>query len=300
MNKTYSGIAVLALIIVAIAVALVRIQDARFSDVNRITTVSYACLNGRAIVAQYYRGEPQPSVQPDMPPIPGGSVVLGFSDGRSVSLPETISASGVRYANADESLIFWNKGNGVFVLENGQEKTYIGCIEVPKDPGGLAQVFADGARGFSIRFPDGYVIDDSYRYDAFGPNREIDGVKFTIASVIAEGTNLSKDSYVSVEQIPDVRDCTAARFLDDPQLTPISITDNGTEYSVASSTGAAVGNRYEETVYALTGTYPCMAVRYVVHYGVFENYPLGSVRRFDNASLMSQFDLIRRTLTISQ
>ena len=69
-------------------------------------------------------------------------------------------------------------------------------------------------------------------------------------------------------------------------------------YSVASSTGAAAGNRYEETVYALPGTNHCIAVRYFIHYGVIENYPVGLVREFDKKSLLKEFDTIRRTLNI--
>jgi hypothetical protein len=38
-------------------------------------------------------------------------VELMLSDGRSLSLPQVMSASGARYANKDESFVFWNKGN---------------------------------------------------------------------------------------------------------------------------------------------------------------------------------------------
>jgi hypothetical protein len=69
---------------------------------------------------------------------------------------------------------------------------------------------------------------------------------------------------------------------------------------VASTTGAAAGNRYEETVYAIPGTNPCVAVRYFVHYGVIENYPPGTVRQFDKQALLDQFDRIRRTLVVNQ
>ncbi|MFZ2523317.1 MAG: MliC family protein [Minisyncoccia bacterium] len=35
-------------------------------------------------------------------------------------LLQTISASGARYANSDESLVFWNKGDGGFIMRNDQ------------------------------------------------------------------------------------------------------------------------------------------------------------------------------------
>ncbi|MDD5098663.1 MAG: MliC family protein [Candidatus Pacebacteria bacterium] len=47
---------------------------------------------------------------------------------RELVLPQTISASGARYANADESIVFWNKGNTAFIQENGAV-TYSDCVE---------------------------------------------------------------------------------------------------------------------------------------------------------------------------
>ncbi|MDE2188479.1 MAG: MliC family protein [Patescibacteria group bacterium] len=52
---------------------------------------------------------------------------LHLSDGRAFILSHTISADGARYANANESMIFWTKGVGAFVMENGTT-TYAGCV----------------------------------------------------------------------------------------------------------------------------------------------------------------------------
>ena len=44
-------------------------------------------------------------------------------------LPQTISASGARYANADESVVFWNKGNTAFITEGDPNNpTYKDCV----------------------------------------------------------------------------------------------------------------------------------------------------------------------------
>ncbi|MEN9561133.1 MAG: hypothetical protein RIQ56_406 [Candidatus Parcubacteria bacterium] len=55
------------------------------------------------------------------------TVRLKLSDGREISLPRAISGSGARFANADESFVFWNKGDTAFVLESGTT-TYEGCV----------------------------------------------------------------------------------------------------------------------------------------------------------------------------
>jgi len=53
-------------------------------------------------------------------------VKLNLSDGRQFNLPRTISADGGRYANADESFVFWNKGNSAFIQENNKT-TFENC-----------------------------------------------------------------------------------------------------------------------------------------------------------------------------
>jgi len=56
-------------------------------------------------------------------------VKLKLSDGRIVELPQTLSGSGARYANSEETLVFWNKGNTAFITESRGEETYSNCVE---------------------------------------------------------------------------------------------------------------------------------------------------------------------------
>jgi len=264
-----------------------------------LASVTYRCNEGKSIDAVYYKGDAKPAATADLAPVPSGSVDILLSDGRSMTLPQTLSADGGRYANADESFIFWSKGNGALVLENNEEKSYIGCILVAPVPEGsdLTEAYVNNGDGYSIRYPEGYAIDESYRYQSMGPNKDIAGTKLSISAALAQGTNLSSDTYLSVETIPQTRECDAKLFLDQASGSS-TVVDREVTYSVASSTGAAAGNRYEETVYALPGTNPCIAVRYFVHYGVIENYPAGAVREFDADALLAGFDAMRRTLII--
>lgn len=71
----------------------------------------FACDNKKAIGANLFKR----------------GVILTLSDGRVLTLPQTISASGVRYANSDESFVFWNKGDAASVDENGT-RTYENCV----------------------------------------------------------------------------------------------------------------------------------------------------------------------------
>jgi len=92
-----------------------------------IATAVYTCSGDKTIKASFFKGENKP-VQPGEPPIPTGSAIVVLDDGRTLNLAQTISADGGRYANSDESFVFWVKGDGAMVLENNVEKNYIGCV----------------------------------------------------------------------------------------------------------------------------------------------------------------------------
>src|SRR3989338_11544582 len=101
---------------------------------------------------------------------------------------------------------------------------------------------------YSVRYPGNFVLNAQYAYDQFGPKKLINGVKFIIPAAMATGTNLSaNDTGVSVEQLPRAKNCTGDIYLM-ASVTAHDIIENGTEYSFASSTGAAAGNLYDEQV----------------------------------------------------
>jgi len=272
-------------------------NPASTSSLTLVAEVTYVCENNKTIKAAFYKGEPKP-VQPGEMPVPSGRVKLVLSDGRNFDLAQIISADGSRYANSDESFIFWSKGNGATVLENNIEKDYKGCIVTSPDSGGAPNVYLNSKMGFTIRYPEGYSVDSSYKYQALGSGKDISGVKFIIPKSFASGTNLSSfDTGVSVEAISNVSDCNAGLFLLNSKVKPQMVIDNNIEYSFASSTDAGAGNRYEEYVWAFPRTNPCFAIRYLIHYMVIENYPQNTVSEFNHDALINQFNKIRRSFT---
>lgn len=103
-------------------------SDAAFQIINPpIAQATYLCDGSKTIQAAFYKGE-EHQVGPGEMPIPSGSVKIVLSDGRNFNLAKTISADGGRYANPDESFVFWDKGNTALVLENGAEKDYKNCL----------------------------------------------------------------------------------------------------------------------------------------------------------------------------
>ncbi len=88
------------------------VSSARAADA--IATVKYSCAGGKTIVATYYSDK----------------VDVVLSDGRVMHLPQTMSGSGIRYADADETVVFWSKGKTAFVTEGkGAKQTYADCAE---------------------------------------------------------------------------------------------------------------------------------------------------------------------------
>jgi membrane-bound inhibitor of C-type lysozyme len=96
---------------------------------SQTARATYACADGKSIMAGYFEG-PAIAVTPGEQSAPTGRVALKLSDGRALDLPRTISGSGVRFANADESIVFWNKGDAALFVEGGEE-TYASCNALP-------------------------------------------------------------------------------------------------------------------------------------------------------------------------
>jgi hypothetical protein len=162
----------------------------------------------------------------------------------------------------------------------------------------LAPMYRDEVQGYAIKIPSEFSIDKEYVYQ-LAPGRTISGTRFYVPRTLTTGTNLSTDSYISVESIPEAKNCSADLFLDGDHQALVQ-TENGMTWSVTAASNAGAGNRYEETVYALPATNPCLAVRYFIHYGAIQNYPEDSVREFDKNALLAQFDQIRKTLIVNQ
>lgn len=271
---------------------------------QQIKQVTFSCDGGKTITATFYNSTSTTQAAPGEPPVPTGSVALVLSDGRSMTLPQALSASGARYVSADGSFVFWTEGETAFTTEGTSTNapiTYSGCIAVSNISGQEGwNTFASSTLGFSIRYPQGYTVEPNYQYTLLGPGKTINGVKFIVSPAMASGTNLSSyDSGVSIEQLPNLPQCTPEPFLDNVQSTS-TLVDNGTTYLVAQGGGAGAGNFYQEVVYALPGTNPCTAVRYFIHSTDIGNYTPGTVQAFDQAALLSQFDGIRRSLILGQ
>lgn len=107
MNK----VATIISILLALAIGFYLGMRYEFSKIPVVT--EYICADTKTLGAQYYDEK----------------VHIGLSDDREYTLKQTVSASGVRYANDKETIVFWNKGDSAF-LQEGQLVTYSNCKQL--------------------------------------------------------------------------------------------------------------------------------------------------------------------------
>ena len=172
-------------------------------------------------------------------------------------------------------------------------KVQSGVSVLPTATTTTSKLYVHSNPAFAVRYPLGFSVDESHIYTAMGPGKDIPGVAFVIPQNMSAGTNLSPDSYVSVEWLNGVS-CTPASFLDSPTATT-TVIDGSTQYQVATSGGAGAGNLYEETVYVVG----CTAIRYFLHSTNIGNYPAGAVTEYNRAAVIAAFDSIRHSYTTS-
>jgi hypothetical protein len=186
---------------------------------------------------------------------------------------------------------------GRFAISGGAlaDTTLSTSLPAPIAPLSGMILYHDAKMHFAIAHPPRWTVVPNYTDDKLGHKRTIHGVAFTVASVRTQGTNLAADTSLAVLTLPGA--CDASRFLENPQDVK-TVTEAGRTYSVATSSDAGAGNRREETVYALQGTSPCLAVRYFIHYSAIENYAPGTVKAFDRDALIKTLGRMRRSLAI--
>jgi membrane-bound inhibitor of C-type lysozyme len=138
MSNSHKGawivLAIIVVVVLAIAMVYAFSGSAQQSAQTQTAPTQnieamYTCDAGKTVDATYVNSTTSTTT--------GNSVMIVLSDGRQMTLPQTISADGARYSNGNpqipdgqpgaETFVFWSKGNGAFVTENGTT-TYSNCL----------------------------------------------------------------------------------------------------------------------------------------------------------------------------
>ncbi len=169
--------------------------------------------------------------------------------------------------------------------------------QTPSTPA-LTTTYTNKEGTYNIFHPKDWMVDETYTYSLRGPNLPtLTGVKFFIPKQLASSTNLSVDSGLSVETASSSNGCSAGDFANQTTVVAIETVGN-MQYSIATTTDAGAGNFYEERVFAIPNSTPCLAIRYFIHTTHIANYDPGTIKEFDRAALLKEFDTIRDSLKI--
>ena len=186
---------------------------------------------------------------------------------------------------------------GVFILLLGSMQLFRTTELTGGAFGSKLKLYASLDLGLSLRYPQDFSVNSAYVYEGLGQEKQISGVAFTVSKEKTVGTNLSPDSKVTVEVIPNTPHCSARMFIRDPKSVK-PLLDGDESYSFGTTKEAGAGNFYEEQVYAFPSASPCVAVRYFIHSTNIGNYPAGTVKEFNRADLLKTFDGVRRSLAV--
>lgn len=222
------------------------------------------------------------------------SVALILPDGRSLTLPQTVSGSGVRYeaTTTGADIVFWSKGDNAFITEN-KKTTYEDCTaaRVASAENAGYETYTDQAKSFTFTLPTDFSIAGS----AVGYSQDWSVDATTTGMVLAHievpksyepGTNFG-DARFTVGVSTDAS--AVASCLTNPSgnvsASPVVVSINGTSFTKLPFSDAAAGNRYDTTSYRTVRSGECYVLEYTIHYGNIQNYPSGAVQEFNEAKV---------------
>lgn len=143
--------------------------------------------------------------------------------------------------------------------------------------------YTDPQNRFSVQYPaDFSAVDNS----------------FFVSPELSDGTNLSKDSKISVLIAP-TSSCEAMDFFgenDQAVLTTSQKTVGGRTYNVAVFGDAGAGNYYETHLYAFKENDKCLGAELFIHSTNILNYEGGTIVEFDEEKLMNIFLELLQTI----
>jgi len=219
-TKIFTSISVIILIFFGVFLTLQNKNKANSK------TVTFVCNAEKSITATFY-------------PTDDKFVDLKLSDGRNMSILRAISASGARYANPDESFVFWNKGDTAFITEgNPGVETYSKCAlpsAIPEQSivGCYVAHLAKDVFTLSVESEEGKSFEGTLDIKNFEKDSSTGTLKGTYENgiLLADYTFLSEE-VISVGQVifkkigddfvrgygkPD--DATGTRFVDLSKIT---------------------------------------------------------------------------------
>lgn len=261
MRKIFGVIIAIAIIAMAVWLLNNGENGSQASTGRIVAEAIFSCEAGKLIEARFRKE----------------SVELALSDGRNIDLSQVISASGARYANDDESIVFWNKGNTAFMLEDDQ-KTYTGCVEEGTEKSPDSEVYKNEDGTFLVWYPSVFEIEESnvktssqWSYSTAEEGNL--GIKLHIPDSYQPDTNLQEAVFLvgwskKKEAVQKCLESPTGNIMKTEKITIDGVTYQHTKYG-----SAGAGNFYEIDQYRTRKGERCYSIEKMIHSTNMDNYP---------------------------
>ena len=234
------------------------------------------------------------------------SATLFFPGGESYTLPQTLSGSGIRYeaTTSSANLLFTSEGDtGSFTnsasTTDFRYRTCMAANVAPSNTSGY-DTYTNLGKTFTFTFPTNFSAAGTE--PGYGPGWSVAATttgmvlaKIAVPMNFEPGTNFG-GAWFTVGTSADpsaVATCLMNPMSD--QSTAAQVMLGGIPFTELKFSGAAAGNRYDTTSYRTVRNNQCYAVEYTIHYGVFENYPAGAVKKFNEVKVQNALDKVARS-----
>jgi membrane-bound inhibitor of C-type lysozyme len=244
--------------------------------------VSFACSAGKTIEADFASNQ----------------VTLSLSDGRSFTLPQVMSGSGIRYKNASDTIEFDSEGSNAMLTE-ATSTTYNNCIAASVGSAGNGtDSFTDQSKTFSFNYPSSFVLsggETGYTQD-WSQEATTSGLVLAVVSTpdnYQPKTNFGDAKFtVGTSADPQaVSSCTTTTYGSMGSSTQVII--NSVPYTKITFSDAGAGNLYQTTSYRTVRNSQCYAVEYTIHSSNIGNYsPDQGITPFDQTSIQNSLESI--------
>jgi len=273
MSKKTLIISLIFLIIILIGFIIGNSIGKKVFEPDQASIITYYCEEG-TIKADYATS----------------SVALLLSDGRDMTLPQTISASGIRYEAS--STVFWSKGDNAFMTE-GKTTTYTNCVAgVEKQVDENTLNYTDASKTFSFLFPHQDILsggDMGYTQD-WRVQSTSSGLLLAVVHIprtfFQEKTNFSEAKFtVGTSADPnEIKNCLISDRSNEGDVMKVMIGDR--QFTRITYGDAGAGNYYETQSYRTVYKDQCYAIEYTIHSTNIYNYsPDQGVKEFDKAQI---------------
>ena len=216
------------------------------------------------------------------------TVKITFSNGSSISLPQTISASGMHYELG--STTFVGKGDNAILTQDGID-TYTSCITGDLKINNENSTFTDTSKTFSISFPNEFIlfggeIGYSQNWAQQSTSTGLLLVNISTPENYMPKTNFSDAKFtVGVSTDPDaIKNCLTYNLGN--LITSTKVKIGGNEFTKINFSDAGAGNFYDTTSYRILHNDSCYAIEYTIHSTNIGNYsPDQGITEFDKTKI---------------